>query len=152
MDLSSCEGSRNGQLYLLAGLRDRERAHQHTFICMFEQVRDETYMDAISFDEGNTLEAAPPRASQDFKDLETASSIGPVHAPGKPFFFRVFPDSCTATAATVLTRNLNSFPGDVLDDPSFTASTDNTFPVSSDVTAMSVLDTFPVAGIEENLS
>ena len=59
MELSSCEGSRNGQLYLLAGLRDRERAHPHTFISIFEQVRDETYMDAISFDEGNTLEAAP---------------------------------------------------------------------------------------------
>ena len=44
--------------------------------------------------------------SQDFKDLETASSSRSAHCRGKPFFFPIFHDSFAAPAATVLTRGI----------------------------------------------
>ena len=40
--------------------------------------------------------------SEAFKDLETSSSSGSVHAPGKPFVFRVFQVCIAATVASTL--------------------------------------------------
>ena len=120
------EASRKGQPHLLAELRDREQAHQETFIRMSEEVeefrkafcsetqlRDEAYMDAMSQDDGNSLEIELRRSqstvnqltnqieelqemahslsdSQQLKDLDTASSSGFAHAPGKPLVFSEF--------------------------------------------------------------
>ena len=42
--------------------------------------------------------------SQDFKDLETASSSGSTHAPGKPSVFPSFQTFPAATSATIVTH------------------------------------------------
>ena len=44
--------------------------------------------------------------SQDFKDLETASSSGSTHAPGKPSVFPSFQTFLAATSATILTHGI----------------------------------------------
>ena len=88
--------------------------------------------------------------SQDFKDLETASRSGSVHASCKTFVCPSFSSQQCRECYRFNRQNLSSLPRDVLDDPALKASTAATFsPAPQAECSKAAVGEFPLLMQEE---